>query len=428
MSICKDIVNATFIAGLCTFSGVVSAEVLPTGTILAETLTLQQAEQLALERDTVISMKRAQSQAFLDKSVAADTLPDPKLKLGLLNYPTDTFKRDQEPMTQTRIAIQQMLPRGDSLEIKSKRMRSSSQQNSAAALNREKMLIMQVRKEYLELVYWLRAEQIVTKNKNLFKQLVRITQSQYAAGMQNQQDVIRADLELDMLDDRFDSIKTKQQEIRARLVKLVGAKAFNAQVDLELPELASVNLHALDLKTHPIIMIEDAKVDNRQYGIDLAKESYKPSWMFELGYGFRDGTNPDGSDRADFASAMVSFDIPLFTEDKQDRQVAANRKMYQASMDAREETIRQLQSEYEQTRAKWDRLQERLLRYEKTIVPQSRENAKAALYAYQSRRGDFTSLMRARITELETNLKHSRLQINYRQAQAKLLYLAGEAK
>ncbi len=395
---------------------------------VAETLTLEQAEQFAVERDAVLSMRRAQSQAFLDKSVAANTLPDPKLKLGLINFPTDTFKRDQEPMTQVRVGIQQMIPRGNSLEIKSKSMRASSEQTDAAAINREKMLIMQVRKEYFELVYWLRAEKIVLENKNLFKQLVRITQSQYAAGIQNQQDVIRSDLELDMLDDRLDAIRTKQQQIRARLVKLIGPQAIDASVDLVVPELASVNFHSLDLKNHPKIKIDDAIVNNRQYGIDLAKESYKPAWMFELGYGFRDGTNPGGSERADFASAMVSFDIPLFTKDKQDRLVAANRQMYQASMDAREENLRQLQSDFKQTKVNWDLLQERLQRYQKTIIPQSRENAKAALYAYQSRRGDFTSLMRARITELETNLKHMRLKINYKQAQAKLLYLAGEAK
>jgi len=398
------------------------------GLATAEPLTLELAEQIAIERDTVLSMQRAQSQAFMDKSIAADTLPDPKLKLGLLNYPTDTFKRDQEPMTQTRIAIEQMIPRGDSLEIKSKLLRTSSEKTNAAALNREKILIMQVRKEYLELLYWLRAEKIVKQNKELFKQLVKITQSQYAAGLQNQQDVIRSDLELDMLEDRLDAISTKQQQVQARLVKLIGVRAIDGQIDTLLPELASVNLHALDLKSHPKIIIEDAKVNNSQFGVDLAKESYKPAWMFEVGYGFRDGTNPDGTDRADFASAMVSFDIPLFTKDKQDRQVAANRQIHQASMDAREETLRQLQSEFEQTRANWDRLQDRLQRYQKTIVPQSKENAKAALYAYQGRRGDFTSLMRARITELETNLKHTRLQINYRQAQAKLLYLAGEAK
>ena len=321
-----------------------------------------------------------------------------------------------------------MLPRGDSLEIKSKRMRASSEQTDAAAFNREKMIIMQVRKEFLELVYWQRAETIIQKNKELFKQLVRITQSQYAAGIQNQQDVIRSDLELDMLDDRLDAIRTKQQQIRARLVKLVGAPAIDATVDPVVPELAAVNLHELDLKTHPRIKIDDAKVNNSQYGIDLAKQSYKPAWMFELGYGFRDGTNSNGSDRADFATAMVSFDIPLFTKDKQDRLVAANRQIFQASMDAREENLRQLQSDFDQTKANWDRLADRLQRYKKTIVPQSRENAKAALYAYQSRRGDFTSLMRARITELETGLKHIRLQVNYRQAQARLLYLAGEQK
>ena len=147
-----------------------------------------------------------------------------------------------------------------------------------------------------------------------------------------------------------------------------------------------------------------------------------------MAYGFRDGNNPDGSDRADFASAMVSFDIPLFTKDKQDREVAASQLNYQASIDAREEVVRQLQSDYEQVKGTWQRLNTRIQRYQKTIVPQSKENASAALLAYQSRRGDFTSLMRASITELETDLKFSRLHVNLLKSQARLLYLVGEAQ
>jgi len=394
-------------------------------------LSLQQAERLAVERDTILQMNRTQSQAFYERSIAADTLPDPKVKLGLLNYPTDTFARDQEPMTQTKIAIQQMIPRGDTLGIKSRRTLKSSEARGAAALNRERMVIMQVRSMYLELLYWLRAEEVVAQNKILFNKLVRITESQYASGIQRQQDVIRAALELDMLDDRMDAIKTKQEQTRAQLIKLIGVEALNIRHTGESPALADVELEnepASQFENHPKVVMEDAKVARSQYGIELAKQSYKPEWMVELSYGFRDGTNPNGSERADFASAMVSFDIPLFTKDRQDRHVAASKLSYQASTDAREDVLREIQSEYKQTKAAWLRLKSRLQRYQGTIVPQAKDNASAALLAYQSRRGDFTSLMRARITELETELKFSRLHVNLLKSQAKLLYLVGETR
>jgi len=402
---------------------------LVTNISFAEAISLAKAESIALDRDAVLSMKRAQTQAFIEKSVAADTLPDPRIKLGLLNFPTDTFERDQEPMTQLRLGLQQMFPRGDTLELKSKKAMASGDMSKAGVVNREAMLRMQVRSTFLELLYWLHAEKVVKKNKTLFKQLVTITQSQYASGGRRQQDVIRANLESDMLDDRMDMIKTKQQTIRAKLAKLIGTEAAN-QIETSMPELADIKTNT-DVQTllqaHPMIQMKDAKVNNGQYGIELARQSYKPSWMFELGYGFRDGTNPNGSERADFASAMISFDVPLFTKDKQDRQVAASRLTYQAAVDEREESLRELTSQYQQTLAKWNKLASRLYRYEKTIVPQAHENSEASLHGYQSRRADFTSLMRARITELETNLKHLRLKVDHRKAQARLLYLTGEA-
>lgn len=397
--------------------------------VLADAISLKQAEALALEYDARLSMKRAQTQAFIEKSIEADTLPDPRVSLGLLNFPTDTFARDQEPMTQVRVGLQQMFPRGDTLQLNSKKALASSEISKADALNYEAMLRMKVRATFLELVYWLQAEQVVQKNRKYFQQLVKITQSQYASGGRRQQDVIRANLELDMLDDRLDMIATKQQTIRANLAKLIGEKPAK-KIQQSIPQLSVIqqqNDIQPILQRHPMILMKDAKVANGQYGIELAKQSYKPAWMLELGYGFRDGTNPNGSDRADFASAMVSFDLPLFTGDKQDRKVAASRLGYQAAMDEREDALRELTSQYQQTHARWKKLSDRLSRFESEIVPQARENSKASLHGYQSRQADFTSLMRAQITELETNLKHLRLKIDFRKTQAKMLYYTGEA-
>lgn len=392
-------------------------------------LDLKHAEKLAIERDAVLQMKRAQSQAYYERAVADDTLPDPRIKLGLMNYPTDTFDREQEPMTQNLIAIQQMIPRGDTQEIKSQQSQKSGDAVRAEAIDRERKVIMQVRSVYLDLIYWNRAEEIVNQNKLLFKNLVKITESQYASGIQRQQDVIRAELELDMLDDRLDDIRTRQESNRAKLVKLIGEQEGSWQIVADFPVLTNVTAienRLEQLEKHPQVVIAEAKVGRSQFGVELARQSYKPNWMFEVSYGFRDGTNPNGTERADFSSAMISFDVPLFTGDKQDRQVAASKLNYQASIDAREEVVRQLNSEYQQAMSTWLRLQARLARYRSDIVPQARENANASLHAYQSRRGDFTSLMRARITELETSLKHFRMETKLLKMQAKLLYLLGE--
>ena len=37
-------------------------------------------------------------------------LPDPKLKIGVMNLPLDSFERDQEAMTQLQLGLQQAFP------------------------------------------------------------------------------------------------------------------------------------------------------------------------------------------------------------------------------------------------------------------------------------------------------------------------------
>lgn len=395
----------------------------------ASELTLEQTVQLALENDAVLQAKAAQGEAFREQAVAENTLPDPKLKLGAMNLPVDTFKLDQEPMTQVQVGILQMIPRGDTLSLKSQQAIKSSEASTAEVEDRKRMLISQVRAAYLELLYWLNAEDVVNKNYRLFEQLVNITQSQYQSGIQRQQDVIRAELEKGLLADKLDDIRTNQRVSGAQLSKLIAQQHQTVAIARTLPQLPQV-LQSDDiaglLSQHPRIRAEDAKVSRSQYGIELARQEYKPEWMIDVTYGFRDGYDASGAERADFLSAMVVFDLPLFTADRQDKNVSASRLRHQSALDTRQDSLRDLTRQYEEQMASWRLLHERMDRYEKLLVPQAHENADAALYAYQNRGSEFSALMRARITELDTELNYLRLRVNYLKTQAMLLYLSGE--
>ena len=56
--------------------------------------------ELVLNNDLWILANQMQQSAMEAESVAANSLPDPKLSLGLANLPTDSFEFAQEPMTQ----------------------------------------------------------------------------------------------------------------------------------------------------------------------------------------------------------------------------------------------------------------------------------------------------------------------------------------
>lgn len=388
-------------------------------------ITIDLAVKTALNRDTLIDVYQFRGDAYRAQSIAEDTLPDPKIKLGLMNVPTDTYAFNQEPMTQVQLGIQQMFPRGNSLEIKSQRAISMSLAEDAKTENQRRKIKQEVRETWLELYYWLNAEHVIRKNYNLFSELVSVTKQQYAAGRQKQQDVIRSELELGMLDDRKMKVKTQLEITREKLTKFLGDDFSVTKLDSTLPVFNIQQNQSTWLELHPMLRMEQALVSMSEKNVDLAKQSYKPSWMLDLTYGKREKT-ASGVERADFSSAMVMFDLPLFTGERQDKKVAASKHRLNSALNKREERKRELTKMWQSSTVKAKRLSQRIKQYENLLVPKSSENTKAAMFAYQSGRGAFTALMRAQIIELETQLRALRLIVDHKKTQAQLLYFVGE--
>ena len=111
---------------------------------------------------------------------------------------------------------------------------------------------------------------------------------------------------------------------------------------------------------------------------------------------------------------------------KQGKQVDASQSAYAATQYKKDDMLRILRRKLESAHAAYRHLGMRIDNYTSNLVPQAKANASAALRAYQSDRGQFTDLMRARVMELETGLQHLRLQTDWTKAQAELLYFGGE--
>ena len=397
-------------------------------TVNAEALSLAEAEHLALKGDPMLGNIDARAQALDEAAIADGQLPDPRARVSLFSFPTDTFERDQEPITQLRFGVQQTIPRGDTLALRSKRTQVRAKGERAKVSNETRKITRDVRENWLETFYWLRAEQIVKANKRLFKEMLDVTESQYAAGRRNQQDVLRAELELGLLDDRLTDIQQKQEVSRAKLAKWIGGESLRSlpgslPVLSEPPSLATIQA---GLPQHPALKMQQAYIDVKSKGVAIAREAYKPAWTVGVDYGIRDGNNPDGSSRADFLTATLMFDLPLFTDKRQDKRLAAAQRHEGAAKYQYDDKLRALQSMLEKDYVTWRRLNQRLEHYQKTLVGQATSNSEASLLAYQNDATDFATLMRAKITELNTHLKALRIHVNASKAQVRLLYLAGE--
>ena len=389
-------------------------------------LTLAQAERLAIEQDPAANAMLMRADALAYHGVADSQLPDPKLSLGLFNLPLDNFDLNDNPTTQLRAGVRQTFPRGDTLTLKRTLADAEATAIRASADNYLRSVTREVRETWLEIFYHSAAGQIIAQSRNLFEQLVDITESHYGGGRVTQQDVLQAQIELIRLDDRATQTLATEEQHRAQLAKWIG-EAAHRPLSQTLPTLSPLPSRA-DLETsleqHPLIIADSARIQGANDAINIARAQYKPEWSLGMEYRKRFGDNPDGSDRADMMAIMATVDLPLFTEKRQDQRVLASLRQADAAALTRDDSVRQLRATLEQEYSSVTRLSERQSLYQSGLLPNTVANADAALSAYQSGLSEFTAVMRARITAFNVRLESLRIEVDRAQSHARLLYLA----
>jgi outer membrane protein TolC len=127
-------------------------------------------------------------------------------------------------------------------------------------------------------------------------------------------------------------------------------------------------------------------------------------------------------------AAMVTVDLPFFTANRQDKRLSASIEQAESVQLTRDNALRELKQMLDADYANWQRLGERADLYSNQLLNAATSNAQASLNAYQSGVTEFTTLMRARITDLDVRLEELRVRVDRAKAQASLLYLAGEVQ
>jgi outer membrane protein TolC len=395
----------------------------------AGALSLADAEAIAFSEAPSLKAVASQREALRELAVASEQLPDPMLKMGFLSLPTNTWELGQEPMTQVVVGVSQKFPRGRTRELRSEQMLEQSAALDERLGEQRLRIALSVREEYLEVLKQLKLAEINSEAVEVFSDLTDITQDYYATGRVQQQDVLRAAVELARVQDRATRIAQDEDRARARLEAWVGPAAWR-ELEADWPDLGAPlaldNIRA-GLAQHPLIGALQQHVAAADTGIELADQRYKPEFGLDLTYGARSGDNMDGSSRSDLFSVMVMMDLPLFHGKRQDRYKAAAVSEAAAAAFGRDDMYRRMHSEAAMHASTLERQQQRLELFEESLLPDAEFNAQAAFSAYQAALESLTTLMRARITEYELLLEYATLRAELLKTKARLAYFEGES-
>ena len=392
-------------------------------------LSLAAAERLAIARDAVLQQLASESAGMRERAIAEGQLMDPRLRVGAVNVPTDSFSFTQEDMTMVEVGVTQEFPAGRTRELARRRMEQAATASEAAAGDRRRAVQREVRRVWVELAYIEAARQQLASQSSWVDQMRAAARARYAAGEGRQLEVLQAGLDVAMLKEQQLDLDREQAMRRAQLVRWLGeddaarAGPFTLPARSALPPFAELEAR---LAKHPAQQDYELRIEAAQTAVQLAEQSRRPGWMLDLGYGFRSGSMADGEPRSDMVTAMVSVDLPFFVGNRQDREVAAARAEAQGLHEMHMDHQREMRAMLEEAWAVADRTGQLESFYETDLVPLADQSVQAALLAYRNNRAMVDDVVTARRVALETNLKHLRLSADRAQAQYQVDYLAGE--
>jgi outer membrane protein TolC len=432
-------------------------------------LSFKQAILLAQQNDPWLVQSRYSQDSLESLSIAAGTFDDPKLGLGIANIAIDSFDFNQEPMSQVKLSYSQNLPRGDSLKLKQQQLSILAQQMPYQRQDRKAKVAVVVGQLWLDIFEAKQSIELIENNRALFQQLEDIAEANYASSIAKtkQQDLVRAQLELTQLDDRLTRLKQKKQMAEQKLSEWLSQRNNQAQafaVGTELPNIkwllptrykssgdkssgqaeqlnqSGQKLESSDFKQqqfmvealaeHPAIKAVEQKLKASQNQVNLSKQAYKPQWGVNASYGVR-GDAANGVSRSDLFSVGISFDLPIFTHSRQDKQVHSATAEVSKIKTEKWMLLRKLIADFNTHRVALENLEQREILYKQRLLPQTHLQAEVALTAYTNDDGGFAEVVRARIAELNATIvalgisverQKTILQLNYfstSQAQSK---------
>jgi len=415
----------------------------------SDVLTLEKALDLAQKNDDWLTKSRFEEQSLRDLSKGATALPDPVLIIGLLNLPTDGFAFDQEPMTQFKVGANQMFPRGDTLSLKQSQFEQRAAIQPFLRRDRQRKVRLQTSLLWLDGFLSQANYRLIEKSKPLFDKLTEIVSAQYASslGRTNQQDIIRAELELVRLKDRLVDLQSAQHTAMARLSQYLTpsetiVERYKPPLMLtvlpdEMPapsdhdtallaRLVSQDDQTLfeHLAQHPVIAAKDADIAAQALNTDIAKQAYKPQYGVNASYAFRDDSpqTQGGNSRPDFFSINLTVSLPLFSNARQDSKVSSAVQQVEALRTEKRLLLRELMAGLKSSIERYEGASTRLDIYENQIIPQMAQLADAALNAYTNDRGDFAEVVRARIAELDAKMTANTIRVTQHKAIAEMRY------
>jgi outer membrane protein TolC len=326
-------------------------------------------------------------------------------------------------MANAGVSFSQELPFPGKLKLRGQ----MAEQEAAAALQDYQTarlrLVSRLKAGYFQLNYLCKAEESLEKNKDLLEKFARIAESRYSVGQGQQQDILKAQVEVSLMLGRLRKLEQEKQALKAELNSLLNRPPeapLGRPADTPKPELRAAldELYARAGTDSPLLKREQAMVERSQFGLDLARRDYYPDFGVMGGY-FNSGRLP--------AMYEFRFDVkvPLYFWRKQRVAVEEQAANLSAARHQYESMGRMLNFGVKEAYLAAQASDDLLKLYSGAILPQSTLALESSVSSYQVGAVDFLTLIANLRTVLDYEVMYCEELAAFEKALARLEELTG---
>ncbi|MBN4938023.1 TolC family protein [Stenotrophomonas maltophilia] len=398
---------------------------------IAAGISFNDAQRLAAERAPLLKARQSQITATQEEAVRAAALPDPKLTLGLTNWPVtgaDAFDFRADDMTMKQIGVMQEFPARAKRQARQAVADRGIEQAEALSVAEQ----LAVRRGTAEawIALWAAQREVAALQtlREPASIAVRTAKARLAGGTSTVTDTLATQAAALELENRIDAALATSEAARAGLARWLGVDPADVEAEDAPPALtelvvAPATLLASIDRQGPLLPWRSREA-LAEAEVDAAIAEKRPDWSLGVTYGQRDRM-PNGVSRSDMLMVGFAIDLPLFPRNRQDRGVAARRAELDAVAAEREDARRVQTEAVRRALADWQGLQRQVARKETQSLPLAHDRARTALAAYAGG-GDLQPWLEARRDEIELHIEHARHLGELGRAWAALAYLLPE--
>ncbi len=366
----------------------------------AAPLTFDAALQLADQTAPSLRAKGADIVAAKSSAISAGRLPDPKLAVGLGNFPISgppagTFNRDS--MTMATLGVTQEVPNGAKRQAGRDRAAAdiAAAQTASEAEGREVRLNTAL--AWIDLYYARKRLAALDEIDRALAPLRTSAPAQVAAGSTRPSLALEPERLSAALGDRRAELTAAAGKARAELVRWTGDDAADVTGALPSYEVDPTALRA-GLDSLPALQSFDAVGRQADADVALARADKRPDWSWEVTYQRRDPMF------GDMVSLGATVGLPLFSRSRQDPVIAARAQAAMRVRYEREAARRALAARLDADLADHAMHHDRLMRAATTLEPLAARRADLERASYAAGTASLSDVLGALLALAETKI------------------------